>query len=260
MSPAWAVQHLAVVHTDLEAFQSQAGENLVNDRGDFRLVEDGKLAIADDIDIGLIKFPKTPPLRPLAAIHLADLIAAEGKGELAIVQGDVFCQRHGQIKAQRQVAIALLKAVDLLFGFAAALGEEHVRRLDDGRIQGSKAIEGIGFPQNGHHPFHLLLRTGKQFHKARKRVGFGLLHSVASFLRVFANRAESESRVEILCEPGEDLFPIPIAAVVQPLHICAVPGKRGNPFGIFRGDEQKTALLGIFFGPRHAGVVAFRAL
>ena len=90
------VQHLAVVHTDLEAFQSQAGENLVNDRGDFRLVEDGKLAIADDIDIGLIKFPKTPPLRPLAAIHLADLIAAEGKGELAIVQGTVKSKRSAR--------------------------------------------------------------------------------------------------------------------------------------------------------------------
>ena len=40
-------------------------------------------------------------LGAFAAIDLADLIAAEGERKLAVVQRDVFCQRHRQVKAER---------------------------------------------------------------------------------------------------------------------------------------------------------------
>ena len=101
-----------------------------------------------------------------AAVDLADLEAAEGEGELVVVQGDVLRQRHGQIKAQGEVAVALGEAVDLLFRFAAALSEQDLAGLDDGGIERGEAVAAIGRAQNVHHALHLLLLRGKQLHEA----------------------------------------------------------------------------------------------
>lgn len=60
------------------------------------------------------------------------------------MQGDVLRQRHGQVKAQGEVAVALGKAVDLLFRFAAALGEQDLAGLDDGGIERGEAVAAIG--------------------------------------------------------------------------------------------------------------------
>ena len=49
------------------------------------------------------------------------------------MQGNVFRQRHRQVEAKGQVAVALGETVDLLFSLAAALGEQHIARFDDGR-------------------------------------------------------------------------------------------------------------------------------
>ena len=82
------------------------------------------------------------------------------------MQGDVLRQRHGQIKAQGEVAVALGEAVDLLFRFAAALSEQHIARFDDGRVERGEAVAAIGRAQNVHHALHLLLLRGKQLHEA----------------------------------------------------------------------------------------------
>ena len=52
----------------------------------------------------------------------------------------VFCQRDGEVEAKGQVAVSLLEAVDLFFGFAAALGQQHVGCLDRRRIERAEAI------------------------------------------------------------------------------------------------------------------------
>ena len=80
--------------------------------------------------------------------------------------GDVLRQRHGQVKAQGQVAVALGKAVDLLLGFAAALGKQHLGGLDQRRVQRIKAVQRVGFAQHLHDALHLHLRRGEQLHKA----------------------------------------------------------------------------------------------
>ena len=82
------------------------------------------------------------------------------------MEGHILGQGYGQVKPQGQVGIALLEAVDLLFGLPAALGQQYLAGLDDRGVQGGEAIEGVGFPQNLHHPFHLLLRLRQQLHKA----------------------------------------------------------------------------------------------
>ena len=176
-----AVEDLAVVHPDLEALEAQGGEGLVDDGGDLRLVDDGELAVADDVDIRLIELPEAATLGPLAPVDLADLVAAEGEGEVVVVQGHVLGQRHRQVKAQAQVAVALLEAVDLLFRLAAGLGQQHVAGLDDGGIQGSEAVEGIGAPEDLHDALHLLLGCRQQFHKAGQRPGGHFCHDDNSF-------------------------------------------------------------------------------
>ena len=92
------------------------------------------------------------------------------------MEGHILGQRHCQVKAQGQVRVALLKTVDLLLGFAAALGKQHLAGLDDGGVQRGEAVEGIGLTQNLHHPLHLLLRLGQQLHKAREGAGRHFCH------------------------------------------------------------------------------------
>ena len=70
--------------------------------------DDVELAVADDVDVGLIELAEAAALGALAAVDLADLIAAEGEGEVVVVQGHILGQRHRQVKAQRQVGVALL--------------------------------------------------------------------------------------------------------------------------------------------------------
>ena len=171
-----AVEDLAVVDLDLELGQAKLGKGIVNDGGDLGLVEDVQLPVADHVDIRLIEFPEAAPLGPLAPVDLADLVAPEGKGQLAVVGGDVFGQGHGQIKAQCQIAVPLLEAVDLLFGLAAALGQQHLRRFDDRGIQGREAVEGVALPQHAHHPLHLHLIPGGQLHKAGEGPGRDFCH------------------------------------------------------------------------------------
>ncbi len=77
--------------------------------GNFRFVGDVQLAVTDDVDIRLIKFPEAAPLGPLAPVHLADLIPAEWEGQLVVVKGHILGQRHRQVKAEGEVAVALLK-------------------------------------------------------------------------------------------------------------------------------------------------------
>ena len=82
------------------------------------------------------------------------------------MQGNVLRQRDRQVKAQRKVAVALGEAVDLLFGLASALGEQHVARFDDGRVERGEAVHAVGRAQDLHQALHLRLRGGKQLHKA----------------------------------------------------------------------------------------------
>ena len=154
----------------------RADEGLVDDGGDLRLVGDVQLAVADDVDIRLVELPEAAPLGPLAPVDLADLIPAEGEGQLAVVEGHILGQGHRQVKAQGQVGVALLEAVDLLLGLAAALGQQHLAGLDDRGIQGGEAVEGVGFAQNFHHPLHLLLGLRQQLHKAGEGAGGHFCH------------------------------------------------------------------------------------
>ena len=161
-----------VVYPDLEPFQAQLGKGLIDDRGDFRLVGDVQPAVTDDVDVRLVEFPVAAPLGALPPVDLADLIAAEGEGQLAVVHGHVFCQGDRQVKAQGQVAVPLLEAVDLLFCLAAPLCQQDLGVLNDGGVQGGEAVEGIGFAQGFHDTLHPLLRCGEQLHEPGQGPGF----------------------------------------------------------------------------------------
>ena len=90
----------------------------------------------------------------------------------------IFGKRHGQVKPQRQVAVALLEAVDLLFGFAAALGQQNLGILDDGSVQRGKAVGAIGAAQHAEHPLKLSLLSRQQLHKTGQCPGFYNTHVV----------------------------------------------------------------------------------
>ena len=89
-----AVEDLPVVDPDLEPLEAQSGEGLVDDGGDLRLIDDGQFAVADDVDVCLIELPEAAPLGPLAPVDLADLVPAEGEGQVVVVQCHILGQGH----------------------------------------------------------------------------------------------------------------------------------------------------------------------
>ena len=86
------------------------------------------------------------------------------------------------VKAQRQIGITLLKAVDLFFRLTTALGQQDVRRLDYRRIDGCKAVKRKGFSQDFQHPLKSLLRCGQQLHEAGEGSRFQFFHCISSLL------------------------------------------------------------------------------
>ena len=82
------------------------------------------------------------------------------------MEGHIFGQGHRQVKAEGEVAVALLKAVDLLLRFAAGLGQQHLAGFDDRGVQRGKAIQGIGPAEDLHDALHLLLGGGEELHEA----------------------------------------------------------------------------------------------
>ena len=115
-------------------------------------------------------------MRALAAVDLADLVAAERERQLVVVQRHVFCQRDGEVEAQRQIAVSLLEAVDLLFCFAAALCQQHVGCFNRRGVERAEAVQAVRFAQDVHNFLHLRLRRGKQLHKPGERVRSDLCH------------------------------------------------------------------------------------
>ena len=98
------------------------------------------------------------------------------------MQGDVFCQRHGQVEAEREIGVALGEAVDLLFRLAAALCQQDVGRFNGRRVERREAVERIGRAEHVHDGLHLLLRRGQQLHEAGERVWFDSFHFQSSSL------------------------------------------------------------------------------
>ena len=109
--PVKAVQNLAVIDLYLELFKTKLCKGAVNYRRYLGFVYDIQLTVADDIDISLVKLTEPATLGTLATVDLADLIAAEREGQAAVVCGNILRKRHGEVKAQCKVGIALGKAV-----------------------------------------------------------------------------------------------------------------------------------------------------
>ncbi len=83
-----------------------------------------------------------------------------------MVHGHIFGQGDRQVKAEGQVGVPLGKAVDLLFGLAAGLGQQNLAGLDDGGVQRGKTVTLISPFQNGLYPLELDLVGGKKLHKS----------------------------------------------------------------------------------------------
>ena len=105
-------------------------------------------------------------LEKITPVDLSDLVPPEGEGQVVVVQGHVLGQGHGEVEAEAQVAVALGEAVDLLLRLPAALGEEHLAGLDDGRIQRGEAIKAVGLPQRCEEGLHQDLLARQQLHEA----------------------------------------------------------------------------------------------
>ena len=96
---------------------------------------DVQLAVADDVDIRLIKLAEAAALRSLAAVDLADLEAAEGEGELVVVQGRRTSPAARSDQSAGRGRCRPWRSGRSAFRFAAALSEQDLAGLDDGGIE-----------------------------------------------------------------------------------------------------------------------------
>src|SRR5690606_245246 len=139
------LQDLAVVDPDHEAADPDLAEDRVDDARDLGIVQRAQGAVADDVDVALVEFAEPAGLRPLAAPDLLDLVAAERKGELAEVLGDVAGQRHRQVEMERHFGRRILpfaggearQRVDLLLD--DPLGRQDFLAFDRGGLDGREA-------------------------------------------------------------------------------------------------------------------------
>ena len=97
------------------------------------------------------------------------------------MKGHILGQGHRQVKAEGEITVTLLEAVDLLFRLAAGFGQQHLAGLDDGGVQGREAIQGIGLAKHLHDALHLLLGRREKLHKAGQRPGGHFFHKNTPF-------------------------------------------------------------------------------
>ena len=114
------------------------------------------------------------------------------------MEGHILGQRHRQVKAEGEVAVALLEAVDLLFRLAAGLGQQHLAGFDDGGVQGREAIQGIGLAKDLHDALHLLLGRREKLHKAGQRPGGHFCHKNTPFRVILLSFSAETGRYRIV--------------------------------------------------------------
>ena len=173
-------EDLSVVDADGEITDAELFENVIDDDGHFRIVKDGKLFVADDIDITLIEFAEAALLGTFAAVYLAHVVTLEGENEVVVVRRNVTCERNGQVETKGKIVVALVETVDLLFGLAACFCEEDLGKLDGRRIDRKEAEAFVYAADRIVHIVEKNLVGGEKLHKAGQDSGGNfILHSIS---------------------------------------------------------------------------------
>ena len=102
-----ALGDLAVVDLDDHLADRQLAEHLGDDQRHLGLEVRRELAHVDDVDVGLGELAVAALLRPLAAPHLLDLVAAEREGEVPGVLQHVARERHGEVEVQAELGVGV---------------------------------------------------------------------------------------------------------------------------------------------------------
>ena len=101
-----------------------------------------------------------------------DVVALEGRAQLADVLGGEAGQRHGQVEPQADLAAAVvLEAVELLVGLVAPLAGEDFQILQRRRVDRAEAVGAIDAARGLDEPLARHHRLGQIVAKALERAG-----------------------------------------------------------------------------------------
>ncbi len=141
-----AHQH-AVINPYLDRAHLKFLKDLVNDCYQFGIEAWRHRILADHIDIALVTLTEASTLGAFAAINALHLIATEREVELVFVLGDIARQRYREVETQGQFGIAAfeqaaggLGKVNLTFGFAARLGQQHFAQFNRRRFYRQETV------------------------------------------------------------------------------------------------------------------------
>ena len=140
------LDQLAVVDLQAQRRQEvQLAERLGHHPGDLDVVVERERVAADDVDVGLGELAVAALLRPLAAPHLLDLVAAERELEVPGVLEHVARERHGEVEVQAQSpaspSLGVQPAQDVHLLVDLALAQQRVERLGRARLDGREAVQ-----------------------------------------------------------------------------------------------------------------------
>ena len=141
-------QELAVVDLDLEPLESELEKSGVGNGDDLGIRQGG--AGADDIGVALVELAVAAPLGTLGAPDFVYLVALERPAEI-LVHREHPGQRHGQVVAQSDLALAAIKeSIEEGIGLFAGLAGEGLGVLEGRRGEGLEAepLEHVGGGSN----------------------------------------------------------------------------------------------------------------
>ena len=130
IDPCVAIRH---AHHEVSGDESEGEHRLDRQRDQLRI--GGRPGLAEDVHVELMKLAPAALLRLLVAETLADLEPLERLGEMPLVLGHEARQRGGHLRAQRDVAPALvLEAEELARELAAGFFQIERGVLENRRL------------------------------------------------------------------------------------------------------------------------------
>src|SRR5258708_30756747 len=105
-----ALQYFPVIDADAEIADRHLAEHGVDDARDLGFGEVAQRLAVDDVDVALVELAEAPPLDllVLTAPYALDLVASEGKRQLALAHCDIARERYRHVAAQRAPGLVVV--------------------------------------------------------------------------------------------------------------------------------------------------------
>jgi hypothetical protein len=174
-----SLEDLAIGHPELVLPKAQGVQNFAGHQRDLAVEAQGELIHRNHVEVALQKLTKAAVLGTLAAPAMLNLVALEGKAEIAEVLRHVASKRHRQIVVQTELRLLVAfgprveprQQIHLFVG-VPALGHQDLEPFYRRRLDRRKAVELEDVDDAGEHRSGHELLLGSVLGKSADALGF----------------------------------------------------------------------------------------